>query len=285
MTKFTIPVSSSQAIVGAIIGWNLYTGNATDLSTLREIILSWVLCPVLAAIFSILLYLTLRKIINRVKIHLIRLNLIIKISLVIVGAFGAYSLGANNIANVMGVYVKALIVPELHIGSFVSVSGQQQLFFLGGIAIAIGIFTYSRRIMERVGGELIQLNMESTIVVVLAQSLVLFLFSSKVLDDFLVQQGLPGIPLVPVSSSQAIIGAIFGIGILKGAREIKFSAFGQIGLGWVISPVIACILAFFSLFFMENVFRQDVQQKPDEKEVFYPEGSIQNKEKTAYQWN
>jgi PiT family inorganic phosphate transporter len=279
MTRFTIPVSTSQAIVGAIIGWNLYTGSATNLDTLREIVITWVLCPVLAAVFSILLYLLFRWITNRVRIHLLRLSLIIKISLLLVGAFGAYSLGANNIANVMGVYVDAISIPAINLGKLGVITGQQQLFFIGGVAIATGIFTYSKRIMQRVGGKLIRLNMESTIVVVLAHSLVLFIFSSQALHDFLVRNGLPGTPLVPVSSSQAIIGAIFGIGILKGASEIKFSAFGQIGLGWVISPVIACILTFFSLFFMENVFRQEVyQQKSIEQSMEVPAEGLKNEE-------
>ena len=30
MTKLKMPVSTSQAIVGAIIGWNLFTGSPTD---------------------------------------------------------------------------------------------------------------------------------------------------------------------------------------------------------------------------------------------------------------
>ena len=38
MTKMSLPVSTSQAIVGAIIGWNFYTSNPTDLSTLSKIV-------------------------------------------------------------------------------------------------------------------------------------------------------------------------------------------------------------------------------------------------------
>ena len=34
MTRLKVPVSTSQAIVGAIIGWNLYTGNVTDTTSL-----------------------------------------------------------------------------------------------------------------------------------------------------------------------------------------------------------------------------------------------------------
>ncbi len=56
MTKYGLPVSTSQSIVGAIIGWNLYSSNPTSLSTLTKIVSTWVLCPVLAALFSIVFY-------------------------------------------------------------------------------------------------------------------------------------------------------------------------------------------------------------------------------------
>jgi len=52
MTKFKLPVSTSQSIVGAIIGWNLFTGLPTDSSTLIKIVSTWVFCPLLAAAFS-----------------------------------------------------------------------------------------------------------------------------------------------------------------------------------------------------------------------------------------
>lgn len=52
----------------------------------------------------------------------------------------------------------------------------------------------------------------SALVVVSAHSLVLFLFASQGLEALLQRHGLPTIPLVPVSSSQAIAGAVIGIG-------------------------------------------------------------------------
>lgn len=265
MTKYAIPVSTSQAIVGAIIGWNLYTGRTTDYGVLTDIVLTWVVCPVLAAIFSILLYLLFKLIIKKVRIHLLRLDLLIRICLIIAGAFGAYSLGANNIANVMGVYTAALPLQDIQLGSAISISGTQQLFFVGGLAISAGIITYSKRIMQTIGNQLMKLNAEAAIVVVLAQALVLFVFSSTALQQFLVGLGLPAIPLVPVSSSQAVVGAILGIGILKGAREIKTRVLGQIAAGWVVTPVVTALITFFTLFFVNNVFEQPVESAMENK--------------------
>ena len=42
MTKWRLPVSTSQAIVGGIIGWNLFSDSVTDTSTMIKIFATWV---------------------------------------------------------------------------------------------------------------------------------------------------------------------------------------------------------------------------------------------------
>jgi phosphate/sulfate permease len=257
MTKFSLPVSTTQAIVGAIIGWNLFTGNKTDSGTLSKIVTTWISGPILGAIFAVLLYILITKIKKVSKIHLITFESLIRTGLIIVGAFGAYSLGANNIANVMGVFVPAFNLQDLDLGLF-SLSSSQQLFLLGGIAIAVGVLTYSRRVMETIGGNIVELTSEAAMVVVLAQSLVLFIFSSSGLSNIFVKIGLPPIPMVPVSSSQVIVGCVIGIGLYKGARNINFRLLWEIALGWLATPLMSGLLAFFSLFFMKNIFNVNV---------------------------
>ena len=253
MTYYKLPVSTSQAIVGAIIGWCFYTSNAVDYSTLGIIASSWVVSPVLGGIFSALLYKALRRYIRNTRTHVIVLDRKIRYSLLIVGAFGAFSLGANNIANVMGVFVNASLF-DLHIGQ-VHLNQNQVLFFLGGLAIATGIFTYGKKVMHTVGQGILEVTPETAIVVVLSQALVLFLFSSLAFSNLLRSIGLPGIPLVPVSSTQVVIGALIGIGAVKGVQEIRFRLLGHIMLGWLLTPFLAGLLTYISLFFVNNVFQ------------------------------
>ncbi len=260
MTKFALPVSTTQAIVGAIIGWNLFTGNPTDATTLTNILSTWVSGPVLGAVFAVILYILLKTVKRKSAIHLVRFESYIRTGLIIVGAFGAYSLGANNIANVMGVFVPAFNLHPLDLKLF-TLSSQQQLFLLGSLAIAAGIITYSRRVMEQVGNNIMELSSESAMVVVLSQALVLFIFSSSGLSAFLRNAGLPAIPMVPVSSTQVMIGSIIGIGLYSGARNINFRILGEIAAGWILTPLIAGILTFFSLFFVKNIFGIHVGSK------------------------
>ncbi len=141
MTKRRLPVSTSQAIVGAIIGWTLFTGHNTDLVVLRKIVITWISGPVLGMLFAAGLYLLLKWALRKAKIHVIKLDSYIRTALILVGAFGAYSLGANNIANVMGVFVSSAPNIVLDFGIY-RLDGVQLLFLLGGISIAVGIFTY-----------------------------------------------------------------------------------------------------------------------------------------------
>ncbi len=273
MTRLKLPVSTSQAIVGAIIGWNFFTGNPTDYNSLTKIVTTWISGPILGGIFAILLFLLLKFILRKSRIHLIKLDAYIKYGLLIVGAFGAYSLGANNIANVVGVFVPS--APNVYVDfGFFTLNGTQLLFLAGGVSIAVGILTYSRKVMMTVGNSLMKLNAETALVVVLAHSLVLFIFSSQNLSDFFVNIGLPAIPLVPVSSSQAIVGAILGIGILKGGRNIQLKVIGKIALGWLVTPVIAGLIAFIALFFMSNVFNLKISETPSQ----YVKGEIVDKD-------
>lgn len=260
MAKTGIAVSTSQAIVGGIIGWNIYSGKATDMSVLTKICSTWVLCPILTGIVAVILYLFLKKIIKKSHIHLLRQDYYIRIGLIIAGALCAYSLGANNIANVMGVFVDSAPFKSVTIGNSFTLSGLQILFLLGGISISVGIVTYSKKVMMTVGNNLMKMTPLLALVVVLSQALTLFLFSSKGLQQFLLSNGLPAIPLVPVSSTQAVIGAILGLGLLKGGRGVNWSVTLKVLIGWVLTPLIALIICFISLFFLQNVFNMTVYQ-------------------------
>jgi PiT family inorganic phosphate transporter len=258
MTKLGLPVSTTQAIVGGILGWNLFSETRTDVTTLTTILSTWVICPILAAVFAIILFKLVNRLLKVTRLHLLRTDAYTRLGLLLAGAFGAYSLGANNIANVMGVFIPSSPFTDFSVAGLFSVSSTQQLFLLGALAITVGVVTYSKRVMMTVGGRLLPLSPVAAWVVVVAHSLVLFVFASEGLEALLLSAGLPTIPLVPVSSSQAVVGAVIGIGILKGGRSVQWSVLGSIGMGWLVTPILAGILCFVGLFFVQNVFNQQV---------------------------
>ncbi len=263
MTQLGLPVSTSQAVVGAIVGWNWFSDSPTNINDLIKIMGTWIACPILAAIFAAVIYKLVVLLIENTKPHLLSLDSNIRWGLIIVGAFGSYTLGANNIGNVMGVFVPSSPFENLKIAGIFDISAVEQLFLLGAIAIAVGVFTYSKQVMMTVGGSLMTLSPVGALVVVLANSLVLFTFSSQELSNFVVSLGLPPIPLIPVSSSQAVVGAVIGIALLKGikgVRQVKWGVLGGIASGWITTPVIAAVISFILLFIVQNVFNQEVYQ-------------------------
>jgi PiT family inorganic phosphate transporter len=261
MTKWGLPVSTSQAIVGAIIGWNLFSQSVTDSDALIKIVATWIACPILAGIFAIVMMKLVKVIFRLVKLHLLRLDAYTRFALIFAGAFGSYSLGANNIANVMGVFVDVSPFTDFQIAGPFTLSSVEQLFLLGSIAIAVGVFTYSKRVMITVGASLMPMSPVAAWVVVIAHSIVLFLFASEGLENLLAGAGLPTIPLVPVSSSQAIVGGVIGLGLMRGGKDIDWKLVGNISLGWMATPVLSALICFISLFFVQNVFDQRVYRE------------------------
>jgi inorganic phosphate transporter, PiT family len=264
MTRLQLPVSTSQSIIGAIIGWNLFTGSPTDFSSLTQILLTWLFSPILAAAFAFIFYRLYLKYLMPARIHLLTSYAWTRIGLIVVGAFGAYSLGANNISNVMGVFVNSIPFPNYNLWGLIYITKAHILFFIGGVAIAVGIFTYSQKVIKTIGNDLFKLSPMAALIVVLAESMVLFLFGSASLKHLLTSWHLPSLPLAPISSSQAVIGGIIGIALARGGKghvPIRYSLLTRIAGGWAATPVAAGVLCFIMLFVMQNVFELQVARK------------------------
>ncbi len=256
LTVLGYPVSTTQAIVGAIIGWDLFSGTLIDFGALEKIALSWIVSPILAAIFSALLYKGIAHGIRWSKIHMFRLDALTREGLLIAGIAGAYSLGANNIANVVGVFVPVAPFKDMVFWNIFKLNSAQQLFFIGAVAIAVGTFTYGKKVMMTVGQGITEMSPVAALVAVLSNAVVLFLFASQDLQSFLTGHGLPAFPLVPVSSSQAIVGSVIGIALIKGGRGVRWGMLAEITGAWVATPVVAILISFISLFVVQNVFQQ-----------------------------
>jgi inorganic phosphate transporter, PiT family len=259
MTHLTLPVSTSQSIVGGVIGWNLFTGSPTDTGAIMRILGTWIASPVIAAILSFILFKICERMLKRARLHMLEVDSYMRVGLLVVGALASYALGANNIANVMGLFVAASPFNDFVLPNTIVFTGTQQLFLLGGVAIAVGIFVHGYRVMVTVGSDLYRITPLSGLVVVLAEAIVLFLFSSEALEGLLHHLHLPTIPLVPLSSTQAVIGAVVGVGVAKRGSTLNFRVLGKIAAGWIIAPVAALVMTFVMLFFVQNVFEQRVR--------------------------
>jgi PiT family inorganic phosphate transporter len=258
MTKIRLPVSTSQAVVGGIVGWNLFTGSPTDTYSLSRIVTTWLAGPLLAAVFAFAAFKIVTALLRGRRMHILTLDAYTRTGLLAFGALASYLLGANNIGNVMGMFVPAVPFGDVSLGGLLTVGGTRVLFFLGGLAIAVGILTYGKQVMTTVGRDLYKITPLAGLVVVFAEVLVLFLFTSETLEALLLQAGLPTIPLVPLSSTQVVIGAVIGVGLAKGGKGIRYNVLGRIAGGWVVAPIVAGVSCYIALFIVQNVFALEV---------------------------
>ena len=224
MTLLGLPVSTSQAVVGAILGIG-FLNQQLNINGLGKIVACWFGTPIGGMLIAIITYKILAALFNNIKIDLFRSDILLRISLIIVGSYAAYALGANNVANVTAVFVGA---------------GKLTVFsatLIGGLSIAFGILTFSRGVMETVGKKLVRLDPFSALIVVLAEAITVHLYT------FIG---------VPVSTSQAVIGAVLGVGLVKGINTVSRRTLMNIMIGWFLTPTIACSIA-VAIFFIVHL--------------------------------
>ncbi len=220
MTFLGLPVSASQAVVGAILGIG-FINRHVNIAGLGKVLVCWFGTPVGGMIMAIIAYKILAYIYNRISLDLVESDILLRLSLVAAGSYGSYALGANNVANVTAVFVGAgyLNVPAAAL--------------VGGLSIGLGILTFSRRVMETVGRRLVRLDPFSALVVVLAEAITVHIYTAIG---------------VPVSTSQAVIGAILGVGIVKGISTVSTRTLSNILVGWFFTPLLAGFIAVALIF-------------------------------------
>ena len=216
MTALGLPISASQALVGAIVGVGLAVGNVYW-QGLIKVVICWLATPLGAMIIAFCLYQILGLFFRRVPMSMLTRDKLLWSGLLLVGTYGSYALGANNVAIATGIFSNQIPgVTDSH------------LALLGGVAIAAGVLTYSRRVMLSVGSGIMKLDAFTAFVAVAAMAVTVHVFA--VLE-------------VPVSTSQAIIGSILGIGAIRGGRAVKYRLLARIGFGWLLTPTVALVLA------------------------------------------
>jgi len=224
MTLVRLPICTAQAVVGALMGIALLQRHL-DWGQLEKVVAAWLGTPTGAMVLAIVLYKLMARIYNRVSLNMFQKDALLRTGLILTGCYCSYALGANNVANVTGVFVG---------------SGQLDLAlatFLGGCSIAFGILTFSRGVMETVGRRLLILDPFSALVVMMAEALTVHFFA------------LVG---VPVSTAHAVIGAMLGIGLLKGVETVRLRTLSQVLAGWFLTPALGAGF-FLLLYFLAHL--------------------------------
>lgn len=216
MTVQGLPISTSQAVVGAILGIGLATGN-TEWAPLLKVVACWLGTPIGAMLIAIAAYKITSWLSRRIPVSMFTRDKLLWIGLLCTGVYGSYALGANNVTNTTGIF--SGLLPGV---------SDSMLALIGGLAIAGGVLTFSRRVMIQLGSGVMRMDAFTGFIAVFSMSLTVHVFA------FIG---------APVSTSQGIVGAILGIGAVRGAQILHFNALREIATGWLMSPIIALVLS------------------------------------------
>ena len=237
MTYFGIPISANQCITGALLGWGIL--NASDWSqNMPEFIklgVTWVLNPLFSCLTCCVIVLLYNKTIKERVEHSPKSKTITKWGYLVVGSYVSFSCGVRDSFTMFRLYLDDLPFPNI----LNDYSNFKLVVTMGGVMIAIGILTCSRRVTRSVGEEIAPVTPQEGLLVMLAVGITIFVFGS------------PRIGInIPISAPLCIVGAIAGVGLSKGWRCINRKKIGQIFLAWIASPAISGLLMFLvSLFY------------------------------------
>lgn len=219
MTTLKIPVSTTHSILSGLVVAGIFQ-NKLNIAPLTKILVSWFASPIGSMGLAYLIYRIYNyKIKKKIK-NIFMLEKIVKVGIVLVGIYGSYSLGANNVANVVGIFVNNELLT------------MKNWLILGGVSISLGIITYSKKVMGTVGTGIFKMDNVGALIALLSTAVIIHIYS------------LYGIP---VSSSQAIVGGVIGIGMTEGIENVKMKVVLKIVQGWFYSIGISGGLVFLAL--------------------------------------
>ena len=220
------PVDSAKIVGPIIIGFTAFLIVSslflkTPLSKNYNISQSEAL--ILAATFAIIIGIigifALRKIKAKTKEDYYTVEKIFRKLQIITSCYVAFAHGANDVANAIGPV--AAIVPlaqDKAIGSSVNVP--YTLLLLGGIGIAIGCWTWGRRVMQTVGKRITSLTNTRGFSVDFGAATTV-LIASKL--------------GMPISTSHTVVGAVIGVGLARGLEAIDLSVIKKIIVSWILT--------------------------------------------------
>ena len=235
MSYLKFPVSANQSVTGAVIGWGLCYANYSDpavrgqnISEILEFMSTWLINPLGAAAISFVLVFLVKKLLEKRLTSMKNYDFIIKVGYIAAGAFSAFSIGQNSSASVTAFYYDPTGKGANLIFDLPWITGAQIAAILGGIAIAVGVLTFSKRVMMTVGSSIAKISQVDGFVVIIASALTVLLMGK-----------LMGIP---VSTSQSVVGAVIGAGLVTGPKSVNFGVLKNVAIAWVSSPTIAGLL-------------------------------------------
>jgi inorganic phosphate transporter, PiT family len=228
---FGLPVSSSQALIGAYGGAAVAMAGLQVLipvgwvKTLSFIVIAPVLGWLLGSLFMIIIYWLFRKATPAFADRFFRRGQLV--------SAGLYSLGhgGNDAQKTMGIIAGLLYTVPQYQHLVTNAAGQLVIPFwivlMAHAAIALGTLSGGWRIIHTMGSKITKLVPMGGFAAETAGAITIF--TSSALG-------------IPVSTTQIITGAIIGVGSIRRRRAVRWDVAGQIVWAWLLTIPVSALM-------------------------------------------
>jgi PiT family inorganic phosphate transporter len=230
---FGLPISSTEALVGAIIGLSFAKGNPVvwGMQGMGKVLLTWTTSPIIGFTISFLIMKLVNYILGKTVTSFRkhdRANSMFGILLLVMVVWTGLSRAGNDINNAI-----APIVPLFQLeGEFTSwlTAGywfERLPLLIGGIGLGLGLIIIGWRVLKTLGNEVVELTPESAFVTEGSAAIIVFL--AVIIG-------------IPVSGTMVLVSAFIGAGVgMK--KPINMKTLRMIGIFVVLTPVISGLCA------------------------------------------
>ena len=225
-TYLHLPVSTSHSIVGAMLGFGLVAiGQGTikmgDIAwvVLLKIVASWVLSPVAGGVVAFLLFMTIRRLLERMDDPL-RADKPLRFLGVVASCWVIFAFGSNDVANAIGPLSAALGMVGTELPIWV--------LAFGGFGIVLGMFTWGHKIIETIGKKITELTPSSALAAQFGAAVTVVVCSAFGM---------------PVSTTHTMVGGVVGVGLAGGLEAVDLRVIRRIVFSWVLTVPIVMVIA------------------------------------------
>jgi PiT family inorganic phosphate transporter len=232
---FGLPISSTEALVGAILGLSFAQGKKVDWGWggMGKVLTTWVISPIIGFTISFLIMKLVNYILSK-TVHSFRrherANNLFGYLLLLMVVWTGLSRAGNDINNAI-----APIVPLFENGG----PWYSRLpLLIGGLGLGAGLIIIGWRVLKTLGNDVVELTPESAFVTEGSAAVVVF---TAVLIG------------IPVSGTMVLVSSFFGAGIgMK--KPINYKTMRMIILFVVLTPIISGLIAVATYFAIRGLF-------------------------------
>lgn len=203
-TYFRLPTSTIQIYTFSLLGTALVGGLPIHGAGFGLVILFWAVGPLVAAGIGFIL--------ARLGLGIAKRSArVLTWFVIVVSLYSSFTLGSNDVSNAAASLVALHLLSARAAGLY------------GGVFIALGVLTWGRPLLRRIGHDIIQLDVPLAATAQLAQAITLTIINAAGYN---------------ASINQTIVGGLTGSGLAANRSALKWKVIRTIVLNWTWSPAL-----------------------------------------------